>query len=67
MNEDKICPFMSRPKTITRANPDGEVALCTTTMEVPCKGERCMAWGNTQFYDKTGAKMETNPGCRLIP
>jgi len=67
MSDNKTCPFMSRPKTVTRANPDGEMILCTTTMEVSCIGERCAAWGYTQAYDKTGAKMDPNPGCRLIP
>ena len=45
MSEEKICPFMSRRSE-------------TMMLEIYCKKERCMAWGDIG----TG----NEKGCRLI-
>lgn len=64
MIEGKVCPFMSRP-SVAYVNDDGIAKF--QFAPVDCQKERCMAWGNTQMYDRTGAKTDPNPGCRLIP
>lgn len=58
--ERRVCPFMSKPYSATRAGgPDNHIVTCTVLMDVPCLKERCMAWGEVQ----TG----NGKGCRLIP
>ena len=65
MTEEKICPFMSKPAIVVDTLSDGSNLYKQGYVE--CIKERCMAWGNTAAYDKTGKKTEPNPGCRLIP
>ena len=65
MNDEKICPIMSRPYIRCWAEFDNAQSALN---EVKCICERCMAWGKKlEPRENIESHVIWIDGCRLIP